>query len=138
MNYGRDLEGRLKVSNQITELESSLDNFFCSWGNPETFLKGVKIFLGKNKPYRNSIFKGTLLRGSDCITMDSLASILGSRKGYDFQIVRPIDLIHLFHTALRYESQSNVIIFNIAGSTEFDSYSVLTCASVAGLLKTVK
>ena len=72
-----ELEKRLCCVSQLDVLESLFDaNSSTANARTESFLRSVKSFLGRRKEERYAIFEGTMLRGSDCLTMAFLGADL--------------------------------------------------------------
>jgi hypothetical protein len=102
-------------------------------------LRKIKFFLGKCKPYRNKLFDGTLLRGSDCLTMATLANLLTYRNGYSTEICKPSSIINFCHVVLRYEIEGGEYgIFKVTGKTKHDYYIPLSDKDVLRRLKVTK
>lgn len=117
MDYSNELENRLKVNNFIDSLEQEFDKSEYSkcQGTSLNQLRGIKLFIYREWNKWKPLSEGTLLNSTDCLSLATIAHLLGARKGLETNIVRPKNLSRYFHAMLSYSSENGDNIFVVAG-----------------------
>lgn len=115
-----NLEERLGYTEKFNELIEEFDRKNPDFDNSASYLKTLRIiktFLAREKYFRYELFKGTNLRGSDCLTLAILEAIIAGRKGYKTHICRPDKITYYLHAALVYKEQDKKSTFQVAGKS---------------------
>ena len=140
MEYSKDLEQRLGVTELMDKLEVEFSSVYPYKYStrPLEVLRKVKVFLHQYWNERRTLFRGSVLDSTDCLTIAILANTLASRRWVKTRIARPRKLTRYYHAILIYESKKGEEIFKVSGRYKKYDWIVLTPHEVEFRLRYIK
>jgi len=119
MNYSKDLEKRMQVASQVSQLETMYDRYYAGKNSKWALgtLRRIKMFIEdeSQKSAREELFRGTKLNATDCITLATIANLLAARKGIKTRVAKSKNLINYLHAVLVYEIDGKEHVFKLTG-----------------------
>lgn len=150
--YYEEMERRLRCGKKLDALERRFDEFLDlrtrgSAGSQRERLVGravrdvlsrAKAFLSRETVFRNRLFRRHILRGSDCLTLTTLAVLLAKRKGVEARVAVPRKLSRILHAVAVFQEDGGQKSFVVSGRTRYDRARPISPLEVELRLKLTK